>query len=188
MARKAPAKKATKGKAAKPAEKNKGGRPSKCTEKVLEEICARLSRGEPLAAVCRDEAMPHDSTVRDWIEARPEVSRAIARAREAGEEWIAAECLQIADTPKEGVTEKYETVTIPNPDDEDGEPIEEFRLTERKAEDMLGHRKLQIDTRLKLLAKWNPRKWGDRTAIEHSLSDDLAERLKAARERVRSSR
>lgn len=29
-------------------------------------------------------------------------------------------------------------------------------------------RRLQIDTRLKLLAKWNPRKYGDRQAHEHS--------------------
>ena len=30
---------------------------------------------------------------------------------------------------------------------------------------MLGHRKLQIETRLKLLAKWNPKKYGDRTTL-----------------------
>ena len=27
------------------------------------------------------------------------------------------------------------------------------------------HAKLRIDTRLKLLAKWNPRKWGDKLAV-----------------------
>jgi hypothetical protein len=32
-------------------------------------------------------------------------------------------------------------------------------------EDMLGHRKLQIETRLKLLAKFNPKKYGDRIAL-----------------------
>ena len=48
---------------------------------------------------------------------------------------------------------------------------------------MLGHRKLRIDTRLKLLAKWNPKKWGDRMALDHGVQDNLAERLKAARER-----
>jgi hypothetical protein len=29
-------------------------------------------------------------------------------------------------------------------------------------------RKLQIETRLKLLAKWNPRKYGDRVGIDHA--------------------
>jgi hypothetical protein len=30
---------------------------------------------------------------------------------------------------------------------------------------MLGHRKLQIETRLKLLAKFNPKKYGDRQIL-----------------------
>jgi hypothetical protein len=29
-------------------------------------------------------------------------------------------------------------------------------------------RKLQIETRLKLLAKWNPRKYGDRVGVDHA--------------------
>ena len=29
---------------------------------------------------------------------------------------------------------------------------------------MIEHRKLRIDTRLKLLAKWNPKKYGDKLA------------------------
>lgn len=138
--------------------KNKGGRPSKYTPELIEAICARMSKGEPLAAICRDEGMPHRSTVGDWAEARPEVSRLIARAREDGEEWIAAECLQIADSPVEGLVEKLE------PHKETGELV----VVERRKEDMLGHRKLQIETRLKLLAKWNPKKWGDRIAQELS--------------------
>ena len=142
-------------------------RPSKFTPELLEEICARLSRGEPLAAICRDAGMPADRTVRDWIEQKSEVSAAIARAREAGEDWLAAECLAIADTPEVGV----EKTTKANGDKETREG------------DMLGHRKLRIDTRLKLLAKWNPKKWGDRMALDHGVQDNLAERLKAARER-----
>lgn len=29
-------------------------------------------------------------------------------------------------------------------------------------------RRIQIDTRLKLLAKWNPKKYGDRTSLDHA--------------------
>ena len=43
--------------------------------------------------------------------------------------------------------------------------------------------KLRIETRLKLLAKWDPRRYGDRLALDHGVQDNLAERLKAARER-----
>jgi len=34
--------------------------------------------------------------------------------------------------------------------------------------DHIQRSKLRVETRLKLLAKWNPRKWGDRQQIEHS--------------------
>jgi len=50
---------------------------------------------------------------------------------------------------------------------------------------MIEHRKLRIDTRLKLLAKWNPKKYGDKQAIEHSgeINVGLADRISAARKR-----
>lgn len=137
------------------------GRPSLYSPELLDRIVERLSAGEPMAQICREEGMPAARTVRDWINQRDDVSAAIARAREDGEDWLAAECLLIADAPKEGVIEEYERRMIDNPDDPDGEKVEEFVITKRKVEDMLGHRKLQIDTRLKLLAKWNPRKYGE---------------------------
>jgi hypothetical protein len=40
-------------------------------------------------------------------------------------------------------------------------------------EDMLGHRKLQIETRLKLLAKWNPKKYGDRVQLSGDKENPL---------------
>lgn len=143
------------------------GRPSKYSQALVDLICERLALGEPLAQICRDEGMPHPSTVRDWMAGREDVSLAIARAREDGFDQIAMEALRIADTPLEGVSEKYEPVVIDNPDDPDLPQVSEFRLTERKVEDMLGHRKLQIETRLKLLAKWDPKRYGDRQTIEH---------------------
>ena len=39
---------------------------------------------------------------------------------------------------------------------------------------MLGHRKLQIETRLKLLAKWNPKKYGDRVTMAGDAENPLA--------------
>lgn len=121
------------------------GRPSTYSEDVAAEICERLSKGEPLAQICRDEGMPAVSTVWAWERAHDGLSEAIARARLEGYDAIAAEALRIADTPVEGVETK-ETA--------DGVEI--------KRADMLGHRKLQVETRLKLLAKWDPKRYGDR--------------------------
>lgn len=128
------------------------GRPSAFTQEKADEICARMAKGEPLAQICRDEHMPGYRTVYDWQEAHEEFSANIAHARLDGYDAIAAECLLIANTPIEGVE-----TTI-----KDGGKIEE------KRGDMLGHRKLQIETRLKLLAKWDPRRYGERLELEGS--------------------
>jgi hypothetical protein len=128
--------------------KKKIGRPSKYTPELAAEICERLSNGEPLRQICRDDHMPAWQKVYEWM-ARDEVlSGSIARAREQGFEAIAEEALIIADTPvfgqKQVMTDQGTATTV---------------------EDMLGHRKLQIETRLKLLAKWNPKKYGDKVQV-----------------------
>ena len=127
------------------------GRKSTYTDDKDKEIVERLSEGEPLAQICRDEHMPGLSTVYDWMEANAEFSGRIARARIAGYDIIAQDAMRIADTPVEG---KRVKVT-------DGR-VEEW------TEDMLGHRKLQVETRLKLLAKWDPKRYGERVAMEHT--------------------
>lgn len=128
-AKKSPAKKAARKKA--PAKK-RPGRPSKYSKELVADICNRLSEGEPLAAICRDDGMPDPSTVWDWQQIKPEVSQAIARAREIGEEVIAAGCLDIADDLR----------------------------------DHPASRRVRVETRLKLLSKWNPKKWGER--LQHA--------------------
>lgn len=160
-----PAKKAAK--ARKPAKaKRPRGRPSRRSPAVEQAICARLAKGEPLAAICRDEAMPAWRTVYDWVEQDQAFAADIARAREEGEEAIASDCLGIAD-----------------------DAGNDYRMGEKGLlvdHDHIQRSKLRIDTRLKLLAKWNPKKWGERQTIEHDVSDNLADRLKAARERARN--
>lgn len=129
------------------------GRPSSYDPAIVDQIIERVSNGEPLAAVCRDIGLGL-TTWYDWVAAREGISESIARAREAGFDMIAADALRIADTPLEG-TETEES--------ESGLKI--------KKGDMLGHRKLQIETRLKLLAKWDPKRYGEKMAIGGA--DDL---------------
>jgi hypothetical protein len=122
------------------------GRPSKFKPELIEAICERLSNGEPMASICRDEAMPHRDTIRKWRDADPEVNRLIVRAREDGEHAIAADCLNIADNNGK-----------------------DMRVLESGVEvvdsDVVQRAKLRIDTRLKLLAKWNPKKWGEKVDV-----------------------
>lgn len=123
----------------------KMGRPSKRTDSMVDEIIERLSDGEPLAAICRDNGMPNPSTVYDWMNADPSLSQRFARAREDGFDAIARQALEIADMPPAYTT---------------GEG------TARIDAGDVQNRKLQIETRLKLLAKWDPKRYGDKVQVD----------------------
>ena len=138
------------------------GRPSKYTPELAAEMCDRLSNGEPLRQICRDEHMPHWTQVYEWLSRNEGLSLQVARAREAGYDALAEEALEIADTPKLGAKKVFSSGS------EEGE--DNMTVTE---EDMLGHRKLQIETRLKLLACWNPKKYGTKVALAGDPSNPL---------------
>jgi len=125
------------------------GRPTLKTPEVVEAICARLSEGEPLAQICRSEGMPATRTVREWIELDANVSAAIARAREDGFDQIALDALDIAD-------------------DRSRDTIERGDGSETANTEWISRSRLRVETRLKLLAKWDPKRYGDKIQQEHS--------------------
>lgn len=132
----------------------KNGRPSKFTQEIADEICNRLSQGEPLAKICRDDHMPDPSTVSRWKEGREELSQAIARAREEGFDAIALQCLEIAD---ETSRDTIETET-----------------GERANSEWISRSKLRVETRLKLLAKWDPKRYGDKLQVGGDAQNPIA--------------
>ena len=133
------------------------GRPSKYTPTLAEEIVARIAKGEPLRQICRDEHMPAWRTIYDWQAADKEFSARIAQARELGEEAIAQECLEIADNATNDWMEKV---------GRDGTEL--YQLNGEHVQ----RSKLRIETRLKLLAKWNPRKWGEKVDLNHGVQPE----------------
>ena len=119
------------------------GRPSKFSQELADEVVRRVANGEPLAPVVRDLGFGL-TTWYEWVKARPDLSDAIARAREAGEEIIAADVLAIIDQePSMNVTQF-------------GSSYDSASVTWAKN---------RAEMRLKLLAKWNPRKWGDKVQV-----------------------
>ena len=122
------------------------GRPTSFRQHIADEICARLSTGEPLAQICRDEHMPAVRTVSDWKKADEAFSAAFARAREDGFDQIAADCLDIADETS------MDTLSTEHGD--------------RPNTEWISRSKLRIETRLKLLAKWDPKRYGEKVTQE----------------------
>ena len=149
-----------------PATPKKMGRPSRFSQEIMDRIIVGISNGKTLTSLCEPDDMPGVRTGYDWLEADKELSAHFARARDAGHDVIAEEALRIADTPTRGIITKVTP---------DGTHIIE--------EDMLGHRRLQVETRLKLLAKWSPKKYGDKIQadVTHDVGDPLAKLIRDIR-------
>jgi len=128
------------------------GRPSKRTDDIVKRIIEGLSAGTPLTVICKEDGMPHDSTVRDWMADDREFSLAIARAREAGFDQIALDALSIADNRDNDTILTDKGGEIPN-------------------SEWISRSRLRVETRLKLLAKWDPKRYGDKIAQEISGPD-----------------
>ena len=126
------------------------------TEEIADEICRRLSTGETLVSICKEDRMPERTTVSTWCLKSPEFAAKFAKAREDGFDAIANECMEIANTPVEAIREKS---------NKDGVEITK--------EDALGHRKLQIETRLKLLAKWDPKRYGEKLDVNATVAGEI---------------
>lgn len=128
------------------------GRQSEYSQEKADAICERLANGEPLRQICRDEAMPAWRTVYDWIDAHADFAARFARAREAGFDAIAEECLEIADETSR------DTIMVGRGDD----------TREAANTEWISRSKLRVETRLKLLAKWSPKRYGDKLDLNHS--------------------
>jgi len=134
------------------AKKQAKGRPSKFTPAIAATIIDQLSKGVPMSIICKSNKMPGITTVWEWQKKDEAFSESIARAREAGFDQIAQDALNIADevTAKDTIETKFGEI-----------PNKEWLLRS----------KLRVETRLKLLAKWDPKRYGDKITQEISGPD-----------------
>ena len=127
------------------------GRPSTYSQEIADEVCRRLAGGESLRAICRDEGIPHELTVRLWaLDDREGFAAQYARAREVQFLAIADELLEIADDGRNDWMQR-------RGNDErggwelNGEHIQRSRV--------------RIDTRKWMLSKMLPKVYGDKTEV-----------------------
>lgn len=127
---------------AQPAEEKKPKPRSDIADAQKRSICEQISVGTPLQEICRQKGMPAWRTVYDWMAADDDFAANIARARDLGADAIAEETLAIVDSePERGNDGKIDSAWV-------------------------AHQKLRAEHRLKLLAKWNPKKYGDKVSAE----------------------
>ena len=126
---------------------------SEHTQETRDIICDRLSGGESLTSICKDDGMPAKVTVFKWIRNDAEFANQYARAREAQAEHYLDEIIQISD----------DSVLDTDIDPESG--------NERTNHDVIQRAKLRVDSRKWAMSKLAPKKYGDRTALD--VSGDL---------------
>ena len=136
----------------KTAKTKKTGRPTKYTLDLAESICERLSSGESLTSICAAEGMPKRTTVVGWQGQHDGFSTLYARARVAYADAIFDEAMEIADSSSGDWTTKM------------------VRGEEAKVVDHenIQRSRLRVDTRLRVAAKINPAKYGEKLDVNMS--------------------
>lgn len=120
--------------------------PVKITPKIIEEVLSRIAQGETLASLCREFKFHPQSWV-DRMRADETLAIAYQHARDVGADAIAEEALRIVEE-------------------------EPTRVDGRIDGGFVAWQRARVDTRLKLLAKWNPKRYGDKQTVDLGNKDD----------------
>lgn len=124
-------------------------RPTSRTPAVEKRIIDGLCDGTPLRALCREEGMPNWRTVYLWTEKDADFAAQVMRARDTGTDAIAEQALDLIDAEPARIEGKIDP----------------------------GHvqwKRAQVETRLKLLACWNPKRYGSKQTVDVGNKDGEA--------------
>jgi hypothetical protein len=124
------------------------------TSDLAATICERIMQGMSLRQVCAMDDMPARSTVHKWLAANADFADQYARACAVRADEIFDEIFDIADDASNDWMERK---------DDDGALIgwrENGESVRRSA--------IRIDARKWALARMEPKKYGDKLAMEHS--------------------
>lgn len=125
-----------------------GGRPSKYNLEIATRICEGLVAGKGLRRICQADDMPDVSTVFRWLveKNKAEFQDMYTRARQTQAEIWSDEIVEIADDISGDWTPTRNGIIV------DHEHINRARL--------------RVDTRKWLMAKLQPRKYGERQIVD----------------------
>lgn len=123
------------------------GRPTDYNVQIADEICERLSEGESLRSICREDKMPCKATVFRWLVHNKQFADQYDRSRQEQAELLADEIVDIAD---ESTNDKYI--------DDNG--------NERTNNEAIARSRLRVDARKWVASKLKPKKYGDKTTTE----------------------
>jgi hypothetical protein len=117
---------------------------------MVELICDAIAQGRSLMDICREINVP-DSTVDSWILRDTKFGTRYAYARSKRFDRITEECLTIAD-------------------DRSQDDIIDHQGFRRPNKEWIARSRVKIDTRLRLLALWDPKKYGAKLELNGDLT------------------
>lgn len=123
------------------------------SQELFDDICTHISEGRSLRSICAQSNMPSTAAFMKWLNKDPALVEQYARAMESRGEHMFEDMLTIADN-----TEKDIIVL------EDGREIVDHNVVSRD--------KLRIDTRKWILSRMNPKKYGDKAAVDVTSGGD----------------
>lgn len=121
--------------------------------KIINAACERVSNGEAIRNVLKDDNMPGTEAFFNWIKEDESKSKQYACACALRADAIFDEMLDIADAYEKDVSK-----------DKDG--IEQVNYN------IINRDRLRNDTRKFIVARLNPKKYGDTTRHKHSGDED----------------
>ena len=124
------------------------------TPEIAAEICERLAKGETLRSICRDDHMPDESSVRQWVlDDRHGFAPQYTLARDKGLDAIAEEIFDIVDDGQNDYMTKLR---------DDGS---EYEVPNHEH---INRSRLRFQARQWYLSKLAPKKYADRLDLNHS--------------------
>lgn len=139
------------------------GRPTDYTPELADLICADLSNGLSLRAVCKADDRPSAASVFTWMRKYPEFLEQYTRAKQESTLPHFEDITAIADEdPLEPVLDK------------EGMPvIVDGKVLRAANKASIDHARLRIESRKWVLSKIIPKLYGDKQHIEHSAPEGV---------------
>lgn len=117
-------------------------------DKIFNEICDRIIKGESVKTILKDDNMPSSQTFWKWLNNDEDKSNQYARAKELYAENVFEDIILISDGSGDDVLI-----------DEDGNENVNHNIIQRD--------RLRVDARKWALSKMNPKKFGDKLYNEN---------------------
>lgn len=132
--------------------------PAKKTPELIEQVLSRVAMGETIRALGRELDF-HPTAWNSWVREDEALALAYAEARDIGADLLAEQALEIIDAEPERIVQT----------DDEGK-----KSTSRIDSAAVAWAKNRAEMRLKLLASWNPKKYGQRQQVDVGNKDGEA--------------